>query len=358
MDPTLAYCKLDKESTYDSTARNRSRAHESPNIFRQWVVVPTEDERPLVWRDLNPREDEQQESRDYTYTSTEIDPESLHVTAYGDGVPLDRYEWLSEFDTSLRNFFGAAVEEFSSPKSLVFANIDSIVNFIGRSGGYIARNEVKEYSASFSGSLALAGLGYCLYRIPTAEVLYLTENKIAPFWIPTGSHYVLEGYGQRFFAGVLDPEEASGSFVAPSAIAERFPGPVHLIVADYDFPLLDIDRVLRADGHLILFLPGDIDSNTRALLANYRDVIDEVSARFSKLVIFSPLALLGRGVVIVATEVHPRYDPESAHASEISRSIESYLETVSKELTAQFSLPWVDIDSYNHEKAAIAWNVF
>lgn len=366
MDPTLSYCKIDEESSYTGsrkwmTARgNLDTSSNSANIFTDWIIDPRDGNNSSVWRDTEDSDShkQQEKAHDYNNASSDIDPDSLAITPYGDEAPLNRYEWLDQYDESLKNFFGPSVDLFYDSKSLLFANIDAVLGFIPRTGGLIAANEYNTLDACFTGSLALAGMGYCLYRVPVADALYLTEKRIAPSWVLPRCHYVLDTYGERFLAEPQEQPVISSPYVIPSVISERFPGKVGLIVGDYDFPLRDIDRVLLPEGNLLLFLPGDVDAGSELVMSSYMDVLHEISVRFNKVSIFSPLALLGRGLVIVATGVHSPYVNRSEKADSVKKSMESFVKRISIAIDAQFALPWTDIESYNHERATVAWDVF
>ena len=105
MDPTLTYCKLDTASTYRSVSKERTDARASPNIHTQWVEEPSKGHPVLVWRERDPEPLEMEPKNNYSETSSLVDPESRLITPYGDGVPVNRYKWLEEYDQSLQNFF-------------------------------------------------------------------------------------------------------------------------------------------------------------------------------------------------------------------------------------------------------------
>jgi len=349
MDPTLFYCKLDLEKAFRSFARRPEAPAGSPDIHREWGARFPQRAQGVWSTPLAGESPQLETDNDYTGAASIIDSTTVErdENAW-------RATWTDGLADSIRRFFGDAVDEFYDASALVFANIDALVNFTGRQGGYVARSEARPFSSCFAGSLALPGVGYSLFRVPAGDVLYLTERKVAPFWLPAGSHYVIENYSAKF----ADAADSPGPFVVPSVIAERFPAQTDLVAGDFDLPLEDIHRVLRPDGHLVLFLPANLRLTTAEVLSSYRDVIHDVSMRFDRMVVFSPMALLGRGLVLVASQVHARLAAVDDTKLRIEEDVERYLERAAEQIEAQFRLDWADMDRYDHERACVAWNVF
>jgi hypothetical protein len=129
-------------------------------------------------------------------------------------------------------------------------------------------------------------------------------------------------------------------------------------VGDYDYPLEDIERVLLVEGYLLLFLPGDLDSELEATVDDHWNLIADVACRFASLTLFAPISLLGRGLVLCATQVHAPYVSGSAKRRENEKSVGKYISRMKTQIDDQFMLPWTDLEVYNHKKCAYGWNIF
>ena len=76
----------------------------------------------------------------------------------------ERYMWKQGYEAEILALFGSS-GFFATEESLLFANIDAIVAFTQRKGGFIGRSEIKAYRAFLCGSLGLPASGYYLWGI-------------------------------------------------------------------------------------------------------------------------------------------------------------------------------------------------
>lgn len=219
----------------------------------------------------------------------------------------------------------------------VFANIDAVVDFTQRRGGYLGRSELRDFTAAVSGSFALEGLAYVYYRFPDAVTLLLADSD-NPAAIFKGAR----GYGS--LPAWLPPLSTEPShYSTEEAIVRRFPDPINLLVCDLSFSLHNIDRLLQTDGYLICIVPRQIDS-----IAN--EFIIDIAARFSSWVLFYPFAFLGERAVVCATGVHP---PSGVDQD----AVRSYIATVTSGFEKAEPHVWSDRNFYDHRRSSIAWNI-
>lgn len=240
---------------------------------------------------------------------------------------------MNEWREEVASLFAPLSEHFAVPEAILFANLDAVYKLSGRAGGYFAASEMKAYKVFCNSRLCIGALNYFLYRIPTAEFGLYMDRLLLPRWVD-------EMYWMPPFEPISQMTEEEIGVL----ILDRFKERIDLIVADESYPLNQIDKVLIPDGALVVILLQNEGESLEAMLKRNKSFMGDMARSFREFSVLVPLALLGRGAVLVGKS------PELRSVSD--SDINAYIKQSSVETGS-----WKDAGVLIHSEALKCWNI-